>query len=487
LKKVEPTKVMSLQLKAIFFGWFVVFAQSTGWSTSVTSEDRPAIPADLFCQFTPVPDGENAIIDWREAGTVSVPLSDKQKQTIKYCWTPTAREPDVNDLDGLHLWLTQNREALDLFQVSLQKPKAQWPEQNPKNTQPELKSLTLIVRARLFQADQLAEHNNFEAATKSLEESSKLAQMGIEGDGELIHYLVACGARTLTQDAILRLASRKRVPVSLLQELLKNLPSLNSETNIYSRVLRVEFTYDDNKSIDYKKIVQDWSKMSKADAVTLLSFYPDNLKSAVRVMLDPALVALHPNPLDVKSEIEKTIRQYRIYRTNSLVPWTKRNGEVELDDVNDRALLAQEIAPLMELLKNDPLPLSRAAAEKARASYVKIENPVGRILDTSVIGFMASDLKTCQVRTEREATRACLALIIFERQKGELPATLSDLVQQRILDSVPIDPFCGEPLHYSPENRKLWSVSDDGVDDHGTSGRSRWYGKDAVWQIPELN
>jgi len=128
---------------------------------------------------------------------------------------------------------------------------------------------------------------------------------------------------------------------------------------------------------------------------------------------------------------------------------------VELEHENAHTNLAQDIAVLMELVKDDSLPLSRQAAQKARTAYIKIENPIGRIFDTSVIGFVASDLKVCQVRTEREATRSCLALIIFERRKGQLPAALSDLVRDKILDSVPIDPFCGEPLHYSREKRKF--------------------------------
>ena len=400
---------------------------------------------------------------------------------------PAAREPSADDLDGLQAWLKPNKEALELFDASLQKSKAQWPERNPENIQPELKSLSLLIRARLFEADQLAEQNKFAEAVQSLKDSLRLAQSGVEGDAALIHYLVACNARTLTQDAILRLACRRQVPISLLGELLKNLPSLNSETNVYDHVLRVEFTRDYNNSLDLKKLAEGWSKMSGTNAALFLSFYPDDLRRAFRVLLDPSLVPLHPKPFDADAEIEKSIRHYRIYRANSLVPWTGRDSGVELEHENDHTNLAQDIAVLMELVKDDSLPLSRQAAQKVRTAYIKIENPIGRIFDTSVIGFVASDLKVCQVRTEREATRTCLALIIFERRKGQLPAALSDLVRDKILDSVPIDPFCGEPLHYSREKRKIWSVSDDGVDDNGESGEVRWYEKDAVWQIPELN
>ncbi|MEI9865949.1 MAG: hypothetical protein WDN00_15635 [Limisphaerales bacterium] len=478
---------MSCLLRIICAGLLLGFSSIAGWATTASSEDKPPIPPDLYYEFKLVPAEENAIINWRRAAEVAAPLSDKEKQTIKYCWSPTAREPSPNDLIQLQSWLRRNAEALRLFNASLDKSKAQWPERNPQNVQPELTLLPLMIRARLFEADQLAEQNKFIDAAKSLEDSLKLAQIGTEGDATTLHYLVACNARTLTQDAILRLACRKEVPVAMLQELLKKLPSLDSETNIYNHVFRVEFSNDYNNSLDLKKLTENLTKMSGTNATIFLSFYPDDLQRAFRVLLDPSLVPLHDKPFDAKAEIEKSIRHYRIYLTNSLVPWNKRNGEVELEHEEDHTNLVEDIATLMELVKDDLLPLNRQAVQKARAAYLEIKNPLGRIFDTSIISFVASDLKVCQVRTEREATRAFLALLIFEKQKGQLPPTLSDLVKEKILASVPIDPFSGEPLHYSKEKRKIWSISDDGEDDGGASGDFRWYEKDAVWQIPNLN
>jgi hypothetical protein len=456
-------------------------------AATASKDTKPLIPADLYYEFKPIPADENAIINWRRAAEVEVPLSDKAKQTIKFCWTPGMREPAADDLAELQNWQKKNQDASQLFEDSLQKPEAQWPERNPQNPQPELGSLRLMIEARLFEADQLAEQNQFTAAVKSLEGSLKLAEMGVKGDAALIHYLVASNARTLTQDAILRLAARKQIPISLLEELLEKLPSLDSETNAYDHVLRVEFSRDYNNSLDSKKLAEDYSKISGTNAALLLALFPDDLQRTFRVLLDPSLVSLHPRPYDANAEIEKSIRHYRIYRDNTAVPWTERNGEVELDHENDHTNLVQDVAPLMELVKDDSLPLNHQAAQKARDAYLKIENPIGRIIDASIIDFTASDLKVCKVRTEREATRTCLVLLIFERQEGQLPATLSDLVQEKILNSIPIDPFSGESLHYSREKQKVWSISWDGVDDNGESGKTRWDGKDAAWQILELN
>ena len=473
--------------KTICIALLLEFSSMAGWAATPSKEDKPQIPSDLYHEFKAVPADENAIIVWCRVAEVIFPLSDKEKQIIKYCWSPTAKEPSSDELNKLESWLNRNKEALELFNTSLNKLKAQWPSRNSQDLQPELKSLPLMIRARLFEADQMAEQNKFTAAAKSLEDSLKMAQTGIESDATILNYLVACNARTLVQDAILRLAYRKKTSVSLLEDFLKILPRLDSETNAYAHVLRVEFTREYHDSLDLKKLTENLSKMSGTNATLYLSFYPDDLQRAFKVLLDPSLVPLHPKPFDAKAEIETSIRHYRIYRTNSLAPWSERNGEVELEHEEAHTNLVQDIVSLMELVQNDSLPLSQQAAQKARIAYGKIKNPIGRIFGASIIGFMASDLKVCQVRTEREATRTCLALIIFERQKGQLPATLSELVQAKILKSVPVDPFCGEPLHYSRETRKIWSVSNDGEDDDGESGKIRWFEKDAVWEIPQIN
>jgi len=161
-------------LKTICVIWLLMLAGVTGWSASTSKKERPAIPADLYYEFKPVPVDENAIVNWRRAAAVEVVLNDKQKQAIKYCWTPAAREPVVDDLASLQAWLKRNKEALELFDASLQKIKAQWPERNPQNVQPELKSLPLMIRARLFEADQMAEQNKFAAAANSSTESVAL-------------------------------------------------------------------------------------------------------------------------------------------------------------------------------------------------------------------------------------------------------------------------------------------------------------------------
>ncbi|MEM1058613.1 MAG: hypothetical protein AAGK14_05145, partial [Verrucomicrobiota bacterium] len=55
------------------------------------------------------------------------------------------------------------------------------------------------------------------------------------------------------------------------------------------------------------------------------------------------------------------------------------------------------------------------------------------------------------------------------------------------INAVPLDPFTGEPFHYDPAARKVWSVGPDLADDGGLplgDGQSRDDPHDVVVEIP---
>lgn len=79
-------------------------------------------------------------------------------------------------------------------------------------------------------------------------------------------------------------------------------------------------------------------------------------------------------------------------------------------------------------------------------------------------------------------TRLILALRAFELETGELPSSLAALVP-RYLDAVPSDAFDGQPLRYSREQRKLWSVGSDRLDDGGVDRDAHWNKRDNVYEL----
>ena len=68
--------------------WLVCVATNVVLAMPVSKDDKPPIPADLFYAFRAIPEDENAIINWRRAGEIEIPLPDKARQTIRFCWTP---------------------------------------------------------------------------------------------------------------------------------------------------------------------------------------------------------------------------------------------------------------------------------------------------------------------------------------------------------------------------------------------------------------
>lgn len=76
----------------------------------------------------------------------------------------------------------------------------------------------------------------------------------------------------------------------------------------------------------------------------------------------------------------------------------------------------------------------------------------------------------CNSKVRIEATRTLMALRAYQLTHGKLPDELAALVPE-FLDKVPMDDFNGQPLHYSPTEKIVYSVGknlkDDGGDDRG--------------------
>jgi hypothetical protein len=484
-------KIMARKFQLILCSAFLLtgfIAPVTNIFAATTSgREKPEIPRDLLYQRVEVADEDNAVVEWRRATKVHVPLGEHEKTAITYAWMPDAKEPDVENQNRLESWLRRNKEALDIFDASLHKPKTQWLELNsPTAEHPELSGFVLLIRARLLQAAESTKAGEFGKASDSLIGSLHLTQRAVVADGTLIHYVIECRARSLVEGGILRFAGHADVQPQFLIKLLDELPSLNDETNSYARTLRVEFTDAVYPGIDLQRVIEKWSKVSETNLAMMI--FPEEFRRPFKILIDPELVSRHPMPLDENAEIEKAIRSFRINRDNTMSSWDSRNLDAETDHFKNSAKLLEDVKPLMEVLKDDHLPLTKQAAEKALPSYLQITNPVGRIFDADDAGFIVGDSRIFEVRTEREATRAELAVRIYERAKGHLPESLKELVKEKILDAVPLDPFSDKPLHYSRSKRIIWSVGLDGTDDGGDGDTDhKWVGKDAVWKISELN
>jgi hypothetical protein len=114
-----------------------------------------------------------------------------------------------------------------------------------------------------------------------------------------------------------------------------------------------------------------------------------------------------------------------------------------------------------------------AATQRTRIELLGLAREVARF--RVVVGGAASAGDPAIEAIERlvnvrvESTRALAALRAYRDAEGALPETLAALVPE-YLARIPTDDFDGKALRYSREQRRLWSVGDDGVDAGGAPG-----------------
>ncbi len=88
-------------------------------------------------------------------------------------------------------------------------------------------------------------------------------------------------------------------------------------------------------------------------------------------------------------------------------------------------------------------------------------NNLGLALLVASVPFQANELDMRLTQQSRlSANEAFLALVLYHRDHGELPATLDTLVPD-YLPAVPRDYFDGQPIRYSRDFRAVWSVGND--------------------------
>jgi hypothetical protein len=487
MTSLSPTLVRNQRFPACTFAGLVLLqlfgAASPLQAATKAASEKPPIPRDLFFESKPIADEDNAIYLWRRAAKAQTKASEKISDLVAYASKPEAPSPDEDQQASIQYWLKQNAESLQLMELSLKKPAAKWLAKRGEEEQPELFALVQLTKARTVVADNLAIQGKWDEATTLLEGNLRLAQVAIESEAALIHYLVGARVRTTTQRAMVRLANHRETPLRTLTRLLDALPALNSDTNAYARLLSVEFTVYTYPGLDVHWFAEAWAK---PEARTIISLtYPEEFQRPFMVLTDPGLVALHPQPFNELAELQRASDTYRRYRTNALSLWTNRVEADEEAIEKVQTELLEEIEPLMELVAEESLPLNPKAVAKARKLYLALTNPIGRILHCENSVLSGDDSRVFKNRTEREAVRAIIAAIRFERQKDQLPVSLAELQGEQQRSPLPWDYFANAPLDYSKGRRLIWSVGEDAENDEGDgSPDALWGGMDAVWRIP---
>lgn len=94
-------------------------------------------------------------------------------------------------------------------------------------------------------------------------------------------------------------------------------------------------------------------------------------------------------------------------------------------------------------------------------------NPLGRLLCSTFSGFDDLPGVAGYQLSDSRALRVALVLEIYRRAHGKLPASLSDLVAAKLIQSAPLDPFDLQPFRYDTKRSILWTIGPDREDNGG--------------------
>ena len=462
---------------ALFCGVWAFACYLHGANSEPKSKASDANSAgDLLYVRREIPSERNACTEWAEAEKVFTRLNERQRE-IARVQSKLSEDEIVQFLD----WRKTNQLAWDLIERSLNKPEAQLPKWKSLQTPPFIAMLTDVARARRVFALVAIAEGKTQDAVNLLVGNLRLATLLRDAGGPIIHHLGAHAIRVFTENAIARLTRENDTPTSVLREMLRHLPRLDDEALAYRTALCVEFTEFGLIPIDVQAPVQSWSKATQSDDVPS-SLWPKELQDSLAIIHEPRLVALHPTPFDGGAQVKFYAERFRRYIKTTQGPWAKRDLKLESDIALIRNRFVEEIQPLIRAASGESLPLSEAAAQRLSPYYSRVANPVGRFWQ-STEDVMPSYLRVFHARIQREAIRAVIALKIFEKERGEIPNTLSELVNVGIIAELPWDTFSGRPLRYSKKDRRIWSVGQNGKDERGKAERLGSQTGDVVWRF----
>lgn len=136
-------------------------------------------------------------------------------------------------------------------------------------------------------------------------------------------------------------------------------------------------------------------------------------------------------------------------------------------DIHDRREMLNQFDTYLRALDEPLFILPSTLADVEQDSFY---SPfiLGNMRETSALTMVNVSRVFLFARVEYDSALAAIAIERFRNAEGSIPSTLRALVPE-YLDSVPTDPFAGEPLRYKqdPKGYAVYSVGMDHMDEGG--------------------
>ena len=446
------------------------------------------LPDALRFKRTAIPEGENAYPLLMQACERFVGEEDRDVVEALDSLASFERSATVEPETRARVreWIAVNAESLALVNSALERGRCQFPEtQSPEDT-PSFVPMIRLSAMKAFGAKALAEAGDNGAAVAEITSIIRLGEM-ILGDGvPLVESMVAAAIETRGLQGGRWLASHQGIDETDLEHLLDEVDAAVMPYARFGDTLRLEFIFI------YRAMAE--AALAEPDAFGTLGDYlsvawPAGVHRDWAWPDKDVLSRLHDCPVDFRT----CMGAYASYYVRRVVSaegrWKDRDRTIGTDFKERGQRLLDALVRRNEELAARGVPFEALPEQGKKEIVQQVSEFVG--VSSTVINVSANEyMAVMPVRgcTAREMTRTILALRLYELRHGALPAALQALVVDGILEAVPIDPFCDEPLRYSRERRVVWSVGPNETDEGGAVGPEdkpgSWSGDDFVLRVP---
>jgi hypothetical protein len=191
----------------------------------------------------------------------------------------------------------------------------------------------------------------------------------------------------------------------------------------------------------------------------------------------------HPCPFDAEETARLGSERFTKMIDELELPWTVHQARPS-DKFKELDAWPWELG-LGGLFGTEAAKISKQRLDKARTNLSRVHNPVGkRIVDTIAIESKQTHEFALTEQAGYDRVRLICALMIHEKDRGELPESLDELKSDKLLSPLPLDPFSDVGYRYSRKDRVVYSVGPKGTLTPQADEHDDYEVEVFVWRVP---
>ncbi|MFN0199262.1 MAG: hypothetical protein ACKVT0_21130 [Planctomycetaceae bacterium] len=381
-------------------------------------------------------DADNARFDYEAALALKIPLrstsvnlSDELDTAMQDDWysaTPVIRN-----------WLKVNRSALDRWKLATEKPDFLYHQPKDVNFLTVLQLMQEFrdfARLALLESSRLLAEGNPDEAwlwCRAVLRSSRHSGQ----HGTAIERLVGASLHTMGVETLQRISQHPNADERLHQQMLQEVQEIYTMTVKNSVMLKCEYIALRNSILD-ENVLKDLLQHDPYKSVEGAQYRLHRvcgIEPRLSQLVSQQYIAnlLEQIDLPLKEREPRTGGIGLFARNPKKSYWSDRLDPAEVEQFHKKSILARQLFS----------------------------------------GLRHVDVACLREETKQRAIELCLASRIYRLRNGTYPDDLEQLVQAKIIDEVPDDPFSpiGLNMHYRRDGEviSIWGIGDNGIDDGG--------------------